>query len=137
MNPVPTEPVVVSNADLLSSVDFDSLVDFHIEQGSDATITVCDYEVQNPFGVIRISDGKVVEIIEKPVMRSKISAGIYVLDPSIIENIPHGEPCDMPSILQSAISGQFMVTAFQLHEDWMDIGRLSGLIASKVRIRKL
>ena len=137
LNPVPTESVVVSNADLVSTVDFGALLDFHINQGSDVTIAVQDYEFQNPFGVVRISDGKVDEIIEKPVMVSKISAGIYVLDPSVIAEIPRDESCDMPFVLQSAISRQLTVTPFQLHEDWIDVGRQSDLIAAEDRISKL
>ena len=137
LNPAPTEPVVVSNADLVSTVDFGAVLDFHVNQCSDITIAVQDHELQNPFGVVRISDGKVVEIVEKPVISSKISAGIYVLNPSVIASIPQNETCDMPFVLQSAISRQLTVTPFQLHEDWMDVGRQSDLLAAKDRISKL
>jgi dTDP-glucose pyrophosphorylase len=137
LNPAPTEPVVVSNADLVSTVDFGALLDFHISECSDITTAVQDYELQNPFGVVKIIDGKVVEIVEKPVISSKISAGIYVLNPSVIASIPQDETCDMPFVLQSAISRQLTVTPFQLHEDWMDVGRQSDLLAAKDRISKL
>lgn len=137
LNPAPTEPVVVSNADLVSTVDFGALLDFHVNQCGDITMAVQDHELQNPFGVIRITDGKVVEIVEKPVISSKISAGIYVLAPSVIASIPRDESCDMPFVLQSAISRQSTVIPFQLHEDWMDVGRQSDLVAAKDRIDKL
>jgi len=137
LNPVPVEAVVVSNADLVSSVDFGALLDFHVNQCSDITMAVQDYELQNPFGVVRIANGKVEDIVEKPITTSKISAGIYVLEPSVIATIPRGEACDMPSVLQGAISRELRVTPFQLHEDWMDVGRQSDLIAAKERIIKL
>ena len=137
LSPVPMEPIVVSNADLVSTVDFGALLDFHVNQCSDITMAVQDHELQNPFGVVKISEGKVVEIVEKPVISSKISAGIYVLNPSVIASIPQDESCDMPFVLQSAISRQLTVTPFQLHEDWMDVGRQSDLLAAKDRISKL
>ena len=137
LNPVPVEAVVVSNADLVSSVDFGALLDFHVNQCSDITMAVQDYELQNPFGVVRIANGKVEEIVEKPITTSKISAGIYVLEPSVIATISRDEACDMPSVLQGAISRQLRVTPFQLHEDWMDVGRQSDLITAKERIIKL
>lgn len=137
LDPAPTEPVLVSNADLVSMVDFGALLDFHIDQCSDITVAVRDYELQNPFGVVRISDGKVEEIIEKPVTISKISAGIYVLEPSVVATILRHESRDMPSVLQGAISQDLTVTPFQLHEDWIDVGRQSDLIAAQNRISKL
>jgi dTDP-glucose pyrophosphorylase len=137
LDPAPTEPVLVSNADLVSMVDFGALLDFHIDQCSDITVAVRDYELQNPFGVVRISDGKVDEIIEKPVTISKISAGIYVLEPSVVATILRHESRDMPSVLQGAISQDLTVTPFQLHEDWIDVGRQSDLIAAQNRISKL
>jgi NDP-sugar pyrophosphorylase family protein len=137
LNPELTEPVVVSNADLVSAVDFGALLDFHTSHSCDVTLAVRNHELQNPFGVVRITEGKVVEIVEKPVISSKINAGIYVLNPSVIASIPRGEACDMPSILQSAISRQSTVVPFQLHEDWMDVGRQSDLVVAEARINKL
>ena len=137
LDPAPTEPVVVSNADLVSMVDFGALLDFHIDQCSDITVAVQDYELQNPFGVVMISDGKVDGIVEKPVTVSKISAGIYVLEPSVVATILRDESCDMPSVLQGAISRELIVTPFQLHEDWIDVGRQSDLKAAQNRFSKL
>ena len=137
LDPAPTEPVVVSNADLVSMVDFGALLDFHIDQCSDITVAVQDYELQNPFGVVMISDGKVDGIVEKPVTVSKISAGIYVLEPSVVATILRDESCEMPSVLQGAISRELIVTPFQLHEDWIDVGRQSDLKAAQTRFSKL
>jgi dTDP-glucose pyrophosphorylase len=137
LNPALTEPVVVSNADVVSTVDFGALLDFHISHCSDITMAVQDHELQNPFGVVEISDGKVIGIVEKPMMSSKISAGIYVLDPSVIAAMPKDESFDMPFVLQSAISRQLTIAPFQLHEDWMDVGRQSDLMAAEEKIMKL
>jgi dTDP-glucose pyrophosphorylase len=137
LNPAPTEPVVVSNADLVSTVDFGAVLDFHVNQCSDITIAVQDHELQNPFGVVKVSHDKVIEIVEKPIISSKISAGIYVLDPSVIASIPRDESCDMPFVLQNALSRKLTITPFQLHEDWMDVGRHSDLIAAKNRISRI
>ena len=137
LNPAPTEPVVVSNADLVSTVDFGAVLDFHVNQCSDITIAVQDHELQNPFGVVKVSHDKVIEIVEKPIISSKISAGIYVLDPSVIASIPRDESCDMPFVLQNALSRQLTITPFQLHEDWMDVGRKSDLIAAKNRLSRI
>jgi dTDP-glucose pyrophosphorylase len=137
IDPVASEPVVVSNADLVSSINFGALLDYHVGQGNDATMAVRDYELQNPFGVVSISDGKIDKIIEKPVVVSKISAGIYVLDPTVIAMIPQEQSLDMPNVLQNAISRNLVVAPFQLHEDWLDVGQPSDLRAAEEGIGKL
>jgi dTDP-glucose pyrophosphorylase len=137
LEPVPTEPVVVCNADVISSIDFAAILDYHKNQRSAITVAVQKYELQNPFGVLKISDGQVEEIVEKPVTISMISAGIYVLEPDVIAGIPRDESCDMPNVLQDAISKQLKVIPFQLYEDWLDVGRPSDLNMAEDRTSKL
>ena len=124
----PALPFIVSNADLVSSVHLGAIIDFHNDQQSEATMAVQNFELQNPFGVVEVSNGDVVSIIEKPVSVSKISGGIYVLDPRILDLLEPGKYCDMPELFRRAIDISMKVKAFMIHEDWADIGRESDLI---------
>ena len=125
--PFPSEPIVVSNADLVSSVDFGSLLDFHVSQGSDVTMAVRDYEWQNPFGVVEISGGSVVAIEEKPILVSTISVGMYVLDPSALQEIELDVQCDMPQLLEQLIRVKKRIVPFPVHESWADIAVIEDL----------
>jgi len=124
----PALPFVVSNADLVSTVHLGAIVDFHNDQQSDATMAVQNFELQNPFGVVEVSNGDIVSIIEKPVSVSKISGGIYVLDPQMLDLLEPGKYCDMPELFRRAIDASMEVKAFMIHEEWADIGRESDLI---------
>ena len=124
----PALPFIVSNADLISSVHLGAIIDFHNDQQSEATMAVQNFELQNPFGVVEVSNGDVVSIIEKPVSVSKISGGIYVLDPRMLDLLEPGKYCDMPELFRRAIDISMKVKAFMIHEDWADIGRESDLI---------
>src|SRR5690606_13997137 len=77
----PSEPFFVMNGDLLTQINFDQLMEFHQEQNSVATMCVREYEFQIPYGVIETSGTSLVTIKEKPVHRSFVNAGIYVLSP--------------------------------------------------------
>ena len=45
--------------------------------------------------ILRMSKEKVVDLIEKPVSKSYVSAGIYVFNPSLFEKIKKNEHLDM------------------------------------------
>jgi len=132
ISPIPEAPFLVSNADLISNVDFAALLDFHNDQNCDATMAVRTHQWQNPFGVVEIIDGRINEIIEKPVVNSNISAGIFVLEPTIIGLIKKDEFCDMPTLFQRLISGKGRVFAFPIFEEWTDIGHKAELKAARV-----
>jgi dTDP-glucose pyrophosphorylase len=134
IDPIPVSPFLVSNADLISNVDFAALLEFHDLRSCDATMAVRAHQWQNPFGVVEIVEGRVKEIVEKPVFNSNISAGIFVFSPTIIGSIKTDEFCDMPTLFQRLIAENKNVFAFPLYEEWADIGRKAEL--DSVRLHK-
>jgi len=121
------EPVVVMNSDLLTEANLAQLLSFHIREKVEATVGVREYTVQVPFGVVELKDGKVKEIVEKPTLRSLVSAGIYVLEPSALELVPNNEFCDMPTLIARMHRDNREISAFPIHEAWLDIGRMEDL----------
>jgi dTDP-glucose pyrophosphorylase/predicted transcriptional regulator len=121
----PTEPFIVTNADLLMKEDFGRMVDQHTDVGADATIGVRDFEMQVPFGVIREKGGQVVGIDEKPVHRFQVSAGIYVLSPSMLELVPSEQYFDMPSLFDAELSAGRVLRSHRIDGYWIDVGRIA------------
>ena len=64
---------------------------------------------------------------EKPIHRFFVNAGIYVLEPSVLEIIPKQEFFDMPQLFDQLIARQKKTGAFPIREYWLDIGRLDDL----------
>ena len=64
---------------------------------------------------------------EKPIYRSLINAGIYVLDPIVLEFLKDGKPCDMPTLFKRLLDAGHHTTVFPMHESWIDIGRPDDL----------
>ena len=118
----PQVPMLVMNGDVLTRVDFASLLRFHAEHDAVATICVREHTTQIPYGVVRVRAGGVEALEEKPVLSHYVNAGIYVLDPSLIADLPKGAAVDMPDILARAISLRQGVSAFPIHEYWLDVG---------------
>ena len=97
------------------------LIDYHNE--SDKKITVCAafYDIQIPFGTIEIEDNNILDIIEKPIKKYLINAGIYIINPSVIKSLKSNTPINMTDIIEKYIKNND-VGIFPMHEQWLDIG---------------
>lgn len=118
-------PVIVMNGDLLSRVNYLDLLKFHKEHGVAATICSREFAYQVPFGVVKFEGYDVQEIVEKPLQKCFVSAGIYVVEPDVIAGMQRGQAIDMPNLLQDLIDRKRGVCTFPIHEYWLDIGRFS------------
>jgi dTDP-glucose pyrophosphorylase len=123
----PNEPLLVMNGDILTRVNFDQLLDFHTEHGSAATLCVRDYDFQVPYGVVEVDEHRLARIDEKPIQRFFVNAGIYVLEPRVLERIPAEGPFDMPQLLERVREAQEVVSVFPIREYWIDVGRHDDL----------
>lgn len=121
----PNEPFFVMNGDLLTKINLDQLLNFHLEMDSFATMCVREYEYQIPYGVIETNEHQLLSIIEKPVHKSFVNAGIYVLNPAVLEYIPVDDFYDMPELYKKLMDKNEKVSAFPLREYWLDIGRVA------------
>lgn len=120
----PTQPIIVTNGDLLTNEDYGHMLDQHVHSGADATVGVREYEMQVPFGVVRERDGYVEAIDEKPVQRFTVSSGVYVLSPSALDLVPHNQCFDMPSLFGTMVSKGLRTRCHRIDGYWLDIGRL-------------
>lgn len=125
--PRPAEPVLVTNGDLITDLQYSELLDFHVQNGAAATMAVRAHEWQNPFGVVQIDGLNIVGFEEKPVWRSHINAGIYVLDPTALDAIGENEHCDMPTLFDRLRKQSQRTVVFHMHDPWLDVGRPTDL----------
>lgn len=121
------ESFFVMNGDLLTNVNFEHFLNFHLENNSPATMAVREYEYQIPFGVINQNEGKILSIVEKPTQSYYVNAGIYILNPDVIQLIPKNEFYDMPTLFSDLIKQQKEPISFPVHEYWLDIGQMNQL----------
>ena len=117
------EPLLVINGDILTQVDFRAMLAFHREHKADVTVAVRQYDFQVPYGVIECAGSMVRTVHEKPVFNFFVNAGIYLLEPSVRECIPHGERFDMTDLIDHLLARQRPVASFPIVEYWLDIGQ--------------
>ena len=115
-------PFLVVNGDLLTRVNFEHLLDFHILQNVDITVAVKEYEVRIPYGVVQLLNGEVCALDEKPCKSYFVNAGIYALNPSVLALAPERQHYDMTDLVHAALEAKRKVGGFPIHEYWLDIG---------------
>lgn len=120
----PQHPILVMNGDVLTNVDFSSLLDFHHEHRAKATMCVREFDFQVPYGVVNIDDHRITGVVEKPVHSFFVNAGIYVIEPGLLSLIPGGGSFDMPDLFAKALELGMTASAFPIREYWTDIGRI-------------
>lgn len=133
----PTDPFFVMNGDLLTQVNFDQLMQFHKEQNAIATMCVREYEYQIPYGVIETDDTDLIAIKEKPIYRSFVNAGIYVLSPEVFDYIPVDTFYDMPTLFEALIDHGKKISVFPIHEYWLDIGQVDDFNRANEKYKEL
>ncbi|MGQ7274405.1 nucleotidyltransferase family protein [Marinobacter sp. V034] len=117
-------PLIMMNGDLLTTVNYRGLLDFHVDQGSVATMCVREYEHQIPYGVVQTDGTYICSMEEKPVQKCFINAGIYVVSPELVHAVEKGRRVDMPTLLEQQMATNQKISMFPVHEYWLDIGKM-------------
>lgn len=120
----PTQPLLVMNGDIMTRVNFDALLEFHVRNQAAATLGVREFSHTVPYGVVRMEGNRLLSLVEKPVEKVFVSAGIYVLQPEVLEAVPRNRYYDMPTLFQELMDRGQPTVGFPIHEYWLDIGRM-------------
>jgi NDP-sugar pyrophosphorylase family protein len=127
-------PLFMMNGDLLTSLNIHGFLEFHETQNSLATMCVREYEHQVPYGVITSEGTQVKSMVEKPVHKFFVNAGIYLLSPELVKSVEPGTRIDMPTLLEQQIDEGRPVNMFPIHEYWLDIGRMDDFQKAQTEI---
>jgi dTDP-glucose pyrophosphorylase len=127
LNLQPDKPFVVSNADLMTDINYGDILDYHNRHAALATMAVRIHKWQHPYGVVHTNGVNIIGFEEKPILQNYINAGIYVLDPDVLSSLKRGEHCDMPELFGRLQGRGVDNIVYPMHEPWIDVGRLDDL----------
>lgn len=117
------EPLLVTNADVLTTVPYRQVLRSHAKSNAWLTCVVRPHEYTVPFGVVDIKEDLISGIHEKPTHRWMANSGIYVLSPEACREIKYNQRLDMPELMNIGIKAGKKINPFILHEYWVDVGR--------------
>jgi NDP-sugar pyrophosphorylase family protein len=118
------EPFLLMNGDLLTTLDFRALWDYHLARDAFATLATFRRRVLIDLGVIEADDDRwVTGYIEKPTYQYTVSTGIYVFEPGVLNHIPPQKRMDLPDLILKLLACGKRVRAYPFEGLWLDIGR--------------
>jgi hypothetical protein len=88
------------------------------------------HEWQHSFGVVQTQGVEIVGFEEKPVVRSRINAGVYALSPEALSELAADAACDMPTLFERLQAKAKRTVAYPMHEPWLDVGRSDDLVTA-------
>lgn len=128
------EPIIVMNADLITRINFNSLLRFHNNGKFSATMGARIYKQEIPFGVIQEKSDIMIGLIEKPITNHLINAGIYVINPEVIRLIPKNRIFPLTKLFEKLVKQKQKVGIYKIKEDWIDVGQIDELERAREKL---
>lgn len=119
-----TTPFFVSNCDSINEQDYRDVYDYHVNNHNDLTIVTMVKSFKIPYGVIETGeDGLMTALSEKPEITFQVNTGVYILNPSCIDEIPEGEFFHITHLMEKIKARGGRVGCFPVSEHaWHDMG---------------
>jgi NDP-mannose synthase len=115
---------LVTNGDVLTTLDLSALVNSHRQSGAIATIATHSREIKIDLGVIQVdSEHRIIDYIEKPLYPLLVSMGIYVFEARVLSYIPNNQYLDFPDLVLRLIHAGERVVSYPFTGYWQDLGR--------------
>jgi NDP-mannose synthase len=122
------ETFIAMNGDVLTTIDYRDLVRHHRESGNAVTVATRERTIKMDYGVVHTTPGEAGAMRihaweEKPEVVSRVSMGIYVLEPAALAYVPEDQYFDFPSLVEELLRAGERVGAYSYDGLWFDIGR--------------
>lgn len=135
-------PILVLNGDLVTQADVAKLLEFHDKLAHQspllqATIAVKNYQHVVPYGVAHSERGRLVSLEEKPCLNFPVNAGIYVVNPDLLDRIEPDVNYPITRLFETCLAQGVPVGVYPLEEEWRDVGSIEDLLTARGHINKI
>ncbi len=122
------EPFLVLNGDIFADISYSELMEKHLQTRASATLSLCEVEDPSRYGVAELAkNGQITRFVEKPAKGTEpsklINAGVYVLNPEVLQLIPEGRAVSMEREIFPKLASQGKLYGHVVQGLWMDIGK--------------
>ncbi len=118
-----TETFLVINGDILTTLSYKQLWDFHKKNEALLTVAMRKKEVKVDLGVIEVDNHRIINYIEKPRLNYQVSMGVYVYEPEVLQYIQPNRYLDFPDLVAILLKEHKSVVGYPASNYWLDIGR--------------
>lgn len=139
------EPFLLHNVDVISDVDFDNLLEVHLQRRALATLAVSRRNTNRQFlfsddrlcGWENLSTGEKIIKIEKKAFTQRAFSGIHIISPEIFNHIKMKGKFSMTEVYLGLCAGHY-ISGFEHNADkWLDLGKPEALPRAEILIKEL
>ncbi len=132
------ERFLVMNGDVLTAIDYTDMLVHHQASGAIGTVAVYPRSVKIDLGVVEYDDHqRLTHYIEKPTQHYRVSMGIYIFEPRVLDFIPKGQRLDLPDLVKQLVASGEVINCYPYDGYWLDIGRPDDYVQAAADFEKL
>jgi dTDP-glucose pyrophosphorylase/CBS domain-containing protein len=124
----PQHPLIVMNGDLITQVDIGQFLESHARSGNKLTLGTKEHLYTLPYGVLKTNgNDQIASVAEKPTVKWTVNAGLYVLEPDLLQRVKKDTPFSLPSLIDGCLSVGERVGRYDVDASWLDVGQHAEL----------
>lgn len=125
------------NGDVFTELNFKKMMNFAKKGKYDLVVGFIKKNYKNNFGVLKIKENKIKNIIEKPSNFFSISSGIYIIkNTKYLNLVPKNKFFTMPELIQKYLAKNLNVGAYHIKDYWIGIENMENLKKVEKRVNK-
>ncbi len=122
-NEITYDDVLLVNCDILININYNDLYKYHKDNNNDITIISSLKIYKIPYGICKVNNGNLIEIVEKPEYEFLVNTGMYLIKKELIKLIPKDTFYNATDFINDAKQKGFKIGVFPINDnDWVDIG---------------
>jgi len=129
--------VLVTNSDLLTTIDYEHFFLDFIKQKADLAVLTIPYQVTIPYAVLETKDGMINSLIEKPTFTYYSNGGVYLMKKGMLHHIPKNSFFNSTDLMESLINKNFKVISYPFSGYWLDVGKHEDFEKAQIDIQNL
>ena len=131
----PEGPFLIINGDLLTEVPLREMLEFHNRERNTVTVALKREQLEVPYGIAEVRDGRITALREKPALALDVNAGVYIASPETRQSVRAGIRLDMPQLVNELLKGGARIGSFPIHEFWLDVGTHEHFNEAQIRYK--
>jgi len=129
--------ILVTNSDLLTTIDYEVFFLDFIKQEADFAVLTIPYQVSIPYAVLETKDGRIKSLKEKPTYTYYSNGGVYLMKKEMLQHIPKDSFFNSTDLMESLINQDFKVISYPFSGYWLDVGKHEDFEKAQIDIQNL
>jgi len=129
--------VLVTNSDLLTTIDYENFFLDFVKQEADFAVLTIPYQVNIPYAVLETKDRNIKSLKEKPTYTYYSNGGVYLMRKEVLQLIPKDSFFNSTDLMDILIKKNFMIISYPFSGYWLDVGKHEDFEKAQVDIHNL